>query len=165
MRNQAEKDTAYPCKKKKKKVPALSEGQSLNTAEEQPLLWTWDRVVVWFSRLSRPDGSALQRQLFGSFRVFTSGKWTRSVLRCVRENNFNSTGAAVPQPGKTKAVFFAFRSESFEIVERKVKLKCVRVDADSEQPVSICLFNKAAFYLISLQFWHQGIQEIFFFFL
>lgn len=28
---------------------------------------------------------------------------TRSALRCVRENNFDSTGAAVAQPDKAKA--------------------------------------------------------------
>lgn len=73
VRNQAGIDTAYR-KKKKKSSCTFGEGQSLNTAEEQALLWTYGGFIGRFSGLSRPDGSAVQRRLFGPFRVFTSGK-------------------------------------------------------------------------------------------
>lgn len=52
---------------------------------------------------------------------------TRSALRCVRENNFDSRGAA----GQRQSLgSITSGSESFGIAEGNVKLKCVRVYAD-----------------------------------
>lgn len=140
MRNQAGRRRLSLEKKKKRKKKFLPLRRGSESEHNGRIIQFGTRVlfIVRVSRLPRPDGSTVQRQLFGPLGGFINGEWSApgpsGVEACTRnELGIHGSGCYAAR------VRVPSRSE-FLIAAGKVKIKCVRVDADPEQ-VSTCLFG------------------------